>query len=247
MEDKAQLGALVTFLQALAAADPALVKQAAQTLSAPSRATLMDAFSVTGNESSSRKATVSRKTKETVISVSVTLDGTGVSNIKTGLGFYDHMLTALSKHSLIDINLECTGDLYVDDHHTVEDCALALGQALDIALGDRVGIQRYGSAYAPLDEALSRCVIDFSGRPSADVNLDLRRDMVGQVSCEMLQHALQSLAMASRMTLHVDVLKGSNDHHRAESSFKAVALALRQAVAIDKKRPEEVASTKGSL
>lgn len=196
--------------------------------------------------SAPRTAKVSRSTKETTIQCEVNLDGTGKSDINTGLGFFDHMLTALSKHSFIDINLTCKGDLHVDDHHTTEDCALAIGQAIDTALGSKVGIRRYGSAFTPLDEALSRAVVDISGRPAHDINLGLKRDMVGSVSSEMLRHALQSLAVAAKLTLHVDVLKGENDHHRAESAFKAVALAFREAVSLDLKRTD-IPSTKGSL
>lgn len=205
---------------------------------------------INNSTSSNRKrvATVSRKTKETTISVTVDLDGTGKSEISTGLGFLDHMFTALSKHSMIDINLTCKGDLEVDDHHTAEDCALALGQALDDALGpSKTGIQRYGSAYAPLDEALSRAVVDISGRPHAVVDLKFVREKVGSISTEMLAHVFQSLAMAAKITLHVHVIEGSNDHHKSESAFKALAIALRQAVSIDPRRANDVPSTKGSL
>lgn len=247
MADPKELESIVAALNCLATATPALLQSAIdKSLASEAKAKLVSALQRNSGVAV-RKATVSRATKETSISVSVVLDGTGASQISTGLGFYDHMLSALSKHSSMDIQLTCTGDLHVDDHHTVEDCALALGQAVDIALGDRVGITRYGFAFAPLDEALARCVVDFSGRPSSDVNLDLRREKVGEVSCEMLQHSLQSFATAARLTLHVDVLKGANDHHRAECAFKALALALRQAISIDQRRPHEIASTKGSL
>ena len=161
------------------------------------------------------------------------LDGEGVAEVQTGIGFLDHMLTALAKHARFDLELECDGDLDVDDHHTVEDCALALGAALDQALGERRGIRRFGQAYAPLDEALARAVVDFSGRPSAHVDLGFRRERIGDIATENLTHVFVSLATTARMALHVDVLKGSNDHHRAEAAFKAVALALRQAVALD--------------
>lgn len=198
--------------------------------------------------SGKRTATVSRKTKETTISVSIDLDGTGKSEISTGLGFLDHMFTALSKHSMIDIKLTCKGDLEVDDHHTAEDCALALGQAIDDALGpSKTGIQRYGSAYAPLDEALSRAVVDISGRPNATVDLKFVREKVGSISTEMLTHVFQSLAMSAKLTLHVHVIEGTNDHHKSESAFKALALALRQAIFIDPRRANDVPSTKGSL
>lgn len=193
----------------------------------------------------SRTATLRRTTGETDVSVTLVLDGQGRAEVKTGLGFYDHMLSALAKHARFDLTLTCTGDLHVDDHHTVEDCALALGEALLAAVGDRRGLRRFGSAYAPLDEALARVVVDLSGRPWAAVDLGFRRESIGTVATENLTHAFQSLAMAARMTLHVDVLKGDNDHHRAEAAFKALALALRQAVARD--GHGDVPSTKGVL
>lgn len=198
---------------------------------------------------SKRTATVSRFTKETTIEVAVDLDGSGKSEISTGLGFLDHMFTALAKHSLIDITLDCKGDLEVDDHHTAEDCALALGQAIDISLGStKAGIHRYGFAYAPLDEALSRAVVDISGRPSANIDLKFTRETVGKISTEMLTHVFQSLAIAAKITLHVSVIEGANDHHKAESAFKALALALRQAISLDPKRSSnDIPSTKGSL
>ena len=187
-----------------------------------------------------------RKTSETDVELTLSLDGTGVVDAHTGLAFLDHMVTALGKHARFDLTLRCTGDLHVDDHHTVEDCALTLGAALDAALGDRKGIQRFGHAYAPLDEALARAVVDLSGRPGPHVDLGLRRERLGDVACENLGHFLRSLAVASRSTLHVDVLKGENDHHRAEAAFKATALALRAAVA--RTLPTgEVPSTKGVL
>lgn len=191
-----------------------------------------------------RRATVERKTKETDISLSVNIDGSGVSEISTGIGFLDHMLTALSKHGRMDLTLSCKGDLHVDDHHSVEDCGIVLGQAVKAALGDLRGITRYGYAYAPLDESLSRAVVDISGRPFADVNLNLQRERIGSLSCEMLPHFLSSFATSAAITLHVDVLKGENDHHRAESAFKALALALRTAF---KREGTDIPSTKGVL
>lgn len=191
-----------------------------------------------------RTANVERKTKETEISLSLNIDGTGVSEISTGIGFLDHMLTALSKHGRIDLTLSCKGDLHVDDHHSVEDCGIVLGQAVKAALGDLRGIARYGYAYAPLDESLSRAVVDISGRPFADVNLSLQREQIGNLSCEMLPHFLSSFATSAAITLHVDVLKGKNDHHRAESAFKALALALRAAI---KREGTDIPSTKGVL
>ena len=192
----------------------------------------------------SRTANVERKTKETDISLLLNLDGTGESVVNTGVGFLDHMLTALSKHGRIDLTLICKGDLHVDDHHSVEDCGIVLGQALKAALGDLRGIARYGYAFAPLDESLSRAVVDISGRPFADINLNLQRENIGNLSCEMLPHFLSSFATSAAITLHVDVLKGKNDHHRAESAFKALALALRAAI---KREGNDIPSTKGVL
>lgn len=192
-----------------------------------------------------RASTVTRTTRETSITATLALDGTGKADVKTGLGFLDHMLECFSRHSRFDLSLQCQGDLHVDDHHTAEDCALALGQALDRALGERRGVNRFGWAYAPLDEALARAVVDLSGRSFADVSLGLRRETIGTLSCENLPHVFRSLATAGRLTLHVDVLKGENDHHRAEAAFKATALALKQAVACS--GFDDVPSTKGTL
>jgi imidazoleglycerol phosphate dehydratase HisB len=193
-----------------------------------------------------RTGTIERNTRETRITASVRLDGVGAARIATGLGFLDHMLTALAAHARIDIDLACTGDLAVDDHHTVEDCALALGAAIDQALGDRRGITRFGYAYAPLDESLARVVIDLSGRPSASVELALVRERIGDVATENLTHFFVSVSTTLRCALHVDVLRGANDHHKAEAAFKALALALRQAVAVDPARTD-IPSTKGTL
>jgi imidazoleglycerol-phosphate dehydratase len=194
---------------------------------------------------SAREAKVARETLETRVAVELALDGSGQSEVKSGIGFLDHMLSALARHARFDLRLTCAGDLEVDDHHTVEDCALALGQALDQALGARRGIARFGSAFAPLDEALARAVVDLSGRPCAVVDLGLARATLGQLSCENVPHFFASLAATGRMALHLDVLRGSNDHHRAEAAFKAAALALRQAVRVD--GPDQVPSTKGVL
>lgn len=192
-----------------------------------------------------RTATLTRTTSETDITCTLTLDGTGTSTIATGLGFFDHMLTALAKHSRCDLELTCKGDLHIDDHHTAEDCALALGQALDRALGDRANIARFAHAYAPLDESLARTVIDLSGRPFASVNIPFVRESLGDIATENITHFFQSLATAARTTLHVDLIRGDNDHHKAEACFKALALALRQAVAVDD--TAGVPSTKGTL
>jgi len=178
-----------------------------------------------------RTATVTRATRETSITVTLDVDGSGRGDARTGIGFLDHLLAALSRHARFDLALTCEGDLAVDDHHTAEDCALALGQALDRALGERQGVARFGWAYAPLDEALARAVVDLSGRPHAEVTLGLRREAIGGLACENIPHFLRSLATAAQLTLHVDVLRGENDHHKAEAAVKATALALKQAVA----------------
>jgi imidazoleglycerol phosphate dehydratase HisB len=192
-----------------------------------------------------RDAVFHRRTQETDVHVRLVLDGTGTSTVATGIGFLDHLFTALAKHARFDLELRCTGDLHIDDHHTAEDCALALGAALDAALGDRAGIGRFGHAYAPLDEALARAVVDLSGRPFTRVELGLKREALGGLACENVGHVLRSLAIASRACLHVDLLHGENDHHRAEAAFKATALALRAAVARD--GGQSVPSTKGVL
>ena len=192
-----------------------------------------------------RTADVTRKTRETEITLGLTLDGSGEAEVATGIGFLDHMLASLARHARFDLRLACSGDLEIDDHHTAEDCALAFGAALDQALGERRGIARFGHAYAPLDEALARAVVDLSGRPYAYVKLGLARERLGGLACENVGHVLRSLALAARATLHVELLRGENDHHRAEAAFKATALALRQAVR--EGGGDEVPSTKGVL
>ena len=192
-----------------------------------------------------RTAKIERKTNETEIALALDLDGSGQASVNTGIGFLDHMLTALSRHGRFDLELSCKGDLEVDDHHTAEDTCIVLGSAIDKALGDRKGIVRFGSAHAPLDEALARAVVDLSGRSFAAVNLDLSEGKVGELRCENLPHMIQSLANTGRMTVHVDVLRGDNDHHKAEAGFKALALALKQAIAAD--GTDQVPSTKGVL
>lgn len=193
-----------------------------------------------------RTASITRTTRETTISLNLNLDGSGQSAITTGIGFLDHMLTALTKHSGIDLEITCTGDLEVDDHHTTEDCGICLGHALEQALGERRGITRFGSAYAPLDEALARSVVDLSGRPWPEVDLGLKREMLGTLSCENVGHFIESFAIAARACIHVDVLKGRNDHHRAEAAFKSLALALKQAITRTGDS-QDVPSTKGVL
>ncbi len=192
-----------------------------------------------------RAATVTRRTGETEVVVALDLDGEGRADVRTGVGFLDHLLGTLARHARFDLTLTCAGDLAVDDHHTAEDCALALGAALDRALGERRGIERFGWALAPLDEALARAVLDLSGRPFAAVRLELEREMLGALAGENVPHVLRSLATAARATLHVDVLRGENDHHRAEAAFKATALALRQAVS--RSGFGDVPSLKGTL
>jgi|TARA_R110000782_G_scaffold20675_10_gene55833 imidazoleglycerol phosphate dehydratase HisB len=194
---------------------------------------------------SDRIGQISRATNETRIDVSVNLDGRGEAEVFTGIAFLDHMLGATARHGGLDLGLRCEGDLEVDDHHTAEDCALALGAAIDQALGERRGIARFGYAYAPLDEALARVVIDLSGRPMPVVDLGLHREMLGGIACENLTHVFVSLAMNLRASVHVDVLRGENDHHRAEAAFKALGLAIKAAVA--RTGSDEVPSTKGVL
>jgi imidazoleglycerol-phosphate dehydratase len=177
-----------------------------------------------------RTATIQRRTAETTVDLTLNVDGTGLASVATGIGFLDHLLVSLTRHARLDLELKCAGDLHIDDHHTSEDVALALGHSLDQALGDRRGVTRFGHAFVPLDEALSRAVVDLSGRPFAAINLGLTRNSIGQLACENVAHVLRSFASAARLTLHVDVLKGENDHHRAESAFKATAVALREAV-----------------
>ena len=202
--------------------------------------------SSSSTSSGARSIQLQRQTKETHIKLDLCLDGHGDCDIKTGLGFLDHMITALAYHARWNLILHCDGDTHVDSHHTTEDCALLLGQAIATCIGARKGIQRFGYAYAPLDEALTRCVIDLSGRPWPEINLGLKREMIGQVACEDLVHFLQSLAMSLKASIHVDTLKGMNDHHRVESAFKACALALRHA--LQKTADSDTAlSTKGTL
>ena len=191
-----------------------------------------------------RSATLERETRETRILCELDLDGTGTARVDTGLAFLDHMLGALAKHARFDLTLECRGDLEVDDHHTVEDCALVLGRALLEAVGDRAGLARFGFGFAALDEALVRAVVDLSGRPWPAVSLRLEREAIGQVATENLTHFLNTLAIEGRLALHVTTLAGANDHHKAEAAFKALALALRAAVACT---GEGTPSTKGVL
>ena len=220
-----------------------------------------------------RKAFVKRITNETNIQIAISLHGgfieisesilvkdpsaikagevetlassTQIIDIHTGVGFLDHMIHALAKHSGWSLIVECIGDLHIDDHHTTEDCGIALGQAFKEALQEVRGVKRFGSGFAPLDEALSRAVVDLSNRPYAVVELGLKREKIGDLSCEMIPHFIESFAKASRLTIHVDCLRGFNDHHRAESAFKALALALKEAISSN--GTNDVPSTKGVL
>lgn len=196
-----------------------------------------------------RRARIERSTRETSITADLVLDGSGRASVKTGIGFLDHMLATLALFARFDLDLTAQGDLHVDDHHTSEDCFIVLGQALDKALGDRAGLVRFGHAYAPLDESLARAVVDLATRITASIDLGLTRPTVGQWACENITHALTTLAASARFTLHVDVLKGANDHHRAEAAFKALGLALREAVRLDPSlSPADISnSTKGVL
>lgn len=192
-----------------------------------------------------RKETLQRKTNETNITLTLNLDGKGETSISTGLGFLDHMLASFAKHARFDLDLQAKGDLHVDDHHTAEDVALVLGEAFNRCLGDKAGIARFGDALLPMDEALAQAAIDISGRPFAHVSLQLQRDKIGDIATENITHALISFAMAAKLTMHLDILRGENDHHKAEAAFKALALALRKAVKTNGEN--EIPSTKGIL
>jgi imidazoleglycerol-phosphate dehydratase len=194
-----------------------------------------------------RVGSVKRTTKETDIEVAVALDGTGKSHVSTGIGFFDHMLDLLARHSRIDITVRAKGDLHIDHHHTTEDVGIALGQAVKQALGDMKGITRYADVHVPMDEALTRVAIDVSGRPFLVFKASFGRDKVGAFDTELVQEWFQAFAMNSGVTLHVENLYGSNDHHIAESCFKGLARALRAAFAIDPRAAGEVPSTKGTL
>ncbi len=194
-----------------------------------------------------RQASINRKTTETSVSASVSLDGTGTYDMKTGVGFFDHMMEQLARHSLIDMKIEAKGDLHIDDHHTVEDCGIALGQAVAKALGDRKGIRRYASADLPMDEALTRCAIDVSGRPFLIFKVNFPRQKIGTFDTELVREWFQAFAMNAGITLHVENAYGENAHHIAESCFKALARALRVAIEIDPRQKDVIPSTKGSL
>ncbi len=194
-----------------------------------------------------RQAVIDRKTTETEISVAVNLDGTGTSAIATGVGFFDHMLDQLSRHSLIDITVKARGDTHIDDHHTVEDVGIALGQAVSKALGERKGIRRYASCLLPMDEVLTRAAIDVSGRPYLVFKAEFSRPKIGGFDTELVREFFQAFAMNAGITLHLENLYGGNCHHIAESCFKAVARSLRDAVEIDPRQKDRIPSTKGTL
>ena len=194
-----------------------------------------------------RRESVTRKTRETEIAATVNLDGTGVSDIETGVGFFDHMIDQLARHGLIDIDLKAKGDLHIDDHHTVEDCGIVLGQAVAKALGERKGIARYGEAFAPMDETLARVVIDLSNRPFLVWRVDMTAEKIGTFDTHLVREFFQAFAVAAGATLHVEALYGANAHHIAEACFKGLARALRHAVEIDPRRGDATPSTKGVL
>jgi imidazoleglycerol-phosphate dehydratase len=194
-----------------------------------------------------RSAEITRTTAETTISLSVDLDGNGFYDVKTGVGFFDHMLDQLARHSLIDITLRATGDLHIDDHHTVEDCGIALGQALARALGDKRGIRRYGECHLAMDDAQVRCALDLSGRAYLVWNVAFPTQKIGSFDTELVREFFQALATHGGITLHVDMIHGINSHHIAEAAFKAVARALRAAVEHDPRKADAIPSTKGVL
>ncbi|WP_457311659.1 imidazoleglycerol-phosphate dehydratase HisB [Sphingomonas sp. UYAg733] len=194
-----------------------------------------------------RTATISRSTSETSIDVTVNLDGTGVYTISTGIGFFDHMLEQLSRHSLIDLDVKTIGDLHIDQHHTVEDTGIAIGEAVAKALGDKRGIRRYGDALSPMDETLTRVALDISGRPFLVWKTEFSQKKLGEMDTEMFEHWFHSFSQAAGITLHVETLYGQNNHHIAEAAFKGLARALRTAVEIDTRKADAIPSTKGML
>ena len=194
-----------------------------------------------------RTAEVTRNTAETQITARVNLDGTGVSRLATGIGFFDHMLDQIARHGLIDLDIQAAGDLHIDGHHTVEDVGITLGQAVALAVGDKKGLRRYGHAYVPLDEALSRVVVDFSGRPGLVMNVPFKSGMIGSFDSQLAYEFFQGFANHAFVTLHIDNLRGENAHHQAETVFKAFARALRMALEQDPRMAGVIPSTKGSL
>jgi imidazoleglycerol-phosphate dehydratase len=194
-----------------------------------------------------RRAEVVRNTAETQIRVALNLDGTGVAKFATGIGFFDHMLDQVARHGLIDLDIDAKGDLHIDGHHTVEDVGITLGQAMAKAVGDKKGLRRYGHAYVPLDEALSRVVIDFSGRPGLHMRVDFKSGMIGALDTQLVYEFFQGFSNHAGVTLHIDNLHGDNAHHQCETIFKAFARALRMALEIDPRAAGVIPSTKGSL
>jgi imidazoleglycerol-phosphate dehydratase len=197
--------------------------------------------------STPRQADVTRNTAETQIRVAINLDGTGAAKLATGIGFFDHMLDQIARHGLIDLDIQAAGDLHIDGHHTVEDVGITFGQAMAKAVGDKKGLRRYGHAYVPLDEALSRVVIDFSGRPGLHMRVDFKSGMIGALDTQLVYEFFQGFSNHAGVTLHIDNLQGDNAHHQCETIFKAFARALRMALEIDPRAAGVIPSTKGSL
>jgi imidazoleglycerol-phosphate dehydratase len=195
----------------------------------------------------SRNSLVERNTKETQIKINLNLDGTGISKLESGIGFLDHMLDQIARHGLIDLEVQAKGDLHIDAHHTVEDIGITLGQAFAKAVGDKKGITRYGHSYAPLDEALSRVVVDISGRPGLELNANFKRALIGEFDVDLIYEFFQGFVNHALITLHIDNLRGDNAHHQVETIFKAFARALRMALTIDPRQADQLPSTKGAL
>lgn len=195
----------------------------------------------------SRNSSVERNTKETQIKINLNLDGTGISKLESGIGFLDHMLDQIARHGLIDLEVQAKGDLHIDAHHTVEDIGITLGQAFAKAVGDKKGITRYGHCYAPLDEALSRVVVDISGRPGLELNANFKRALIGEFDVDLIYEFFQGFVNHALITLHIDNLRGDNAHHQVETIFKAFARALRTALTIDPRQADQLPSTKGAL
>ncbi|AKO63980.1 imidazoleglycerol-phosphate dehydratase [Methylophilales bacterium MBRSG12] len=195
----------------------------------------------------SRNSSVERNTKETQIKINLNLDGTGISKLESGIGFLDHMLDQIARHGLIDLEVQAKGDLHIDAHHTVEDIGITMGQAFAKAVGDKKGITRYGHCYAPLDEALSRVVVDISGRPGLELNANFKRALIGEFDVDLIYEFFQGFVNHALITLHIDNLRGDNAHHQVETIFKAFARALRMALTIDPRQADQLPSTKGAL
>ena len=195
----------------------------------------------------SRNSSVERNTKETQIKINLNLDGTGISKLESGIGFLDHMLDQIARHGLIDLEVQAKGDLHIDAHHTVEGIGITLGQAFAKAVGDKKGITRYGHCYAPLDEALSRVVVDISGRPGLELNANFKRALIGEFDVDLIYEFFQGFVNHALITLHIDNLRGDNAHHQVETIFKAFARALRMALTIDPRQADQLPSTKGAL